>query len=273
MKIGIGGDVHSNYHALRAVVDDMEDSGIEEIFLLGDLVGYNAHPERCAREVRNHGRIRCIDGNHDLISLVGRGVEPKGRLKPALENIGSFNTYALAGAEHSAAQLSDDSIRYLSGLPFTVRFDHSVGAHAGLGPELFTFHKYFYDDMGHEDLARRKEVVSAELRRISRQEGKAINTFFAAHSHVPGYEMLGAFFHAPEGTELYVGDTAIKRIITVGSVGQPRDRDPRASWVEYDLDRNMVFFRRTEYDADAAARDNIKAGLPDFLAGRLLVGF
>jgi diadenosine tetraphosphatase ApaH/serine/threonine PP2A family protein phosphatase len=271
----IGSDVHGNYHALEAVVADMERRGIpiDRLVLLGDTVGYNANSEKCARQVAENN-VTSLLGNHGVIVLEKKGVTPPNRqMRDAMANTGQFNVLADAGADYAARTLSDDSIDYLSKRPFEARFNHSIGTHGG----FLSFPQFFYFAReSPERLEAEVECTFLTMKMKNDQPGShPLKMCFVGHSHTPGYirERWPIFYAAEDGQVIDVSASPLMMILDVGSIGQPRDRDPRASWVEYDMDKGVITFRRTPYDIDAAAAANKRAGLPDKLSERLYAGW
>ncbi len=277
MKLGIGSDVHSNWPALEAVVADMKSKGVDQIIFLGDLVGYNAHPEKCVRYVAEHG-IRAIAGNHCVAVLKEKERAPANRVQEAAMasiSVECFNKHAMTGLDHSILTLSDESVDFLSKLPFLERFNHSVGAHTTYDPEdPFDYGFYFARDDKTIMFGPKVQNTFAAMDELAQTPGnEGLNTCFVGHSHSAGFVAGNPVFaNAQEGYELHVGNRKRKTIVDVGSVGQPRDCNPRASWVEYDLDKEVIIFRRTPYDIDKVADDNHVAGLPKFLSSRLYDG-
>ncbi len=240
MRYALISDIHGNLEALESVLADMERVGqIDECLCLGDIVGYGANPEECLTRIRELGCL-CIAGNHDHAAV--------DRL-----DITFFNQYARVAAQWTGAALSEDSRLFLRGLSFIEHTPHFAIVHGSLqSPELFNYVQ---------------TVKDAEFN--FRSMDKPL--LFLGHSHQPL-----SFFNTDPMTysldSLIELDSQIKTIINIGSVGQPRDENPLASYAIYDEGRQLVEIRRVEYDVELAAGKIIEAGLPEALALRLSLG-
>jgi diadenosine tetraphosphatase ApaH/serine/threonine PP2A family protein phosphatase len=217
----------------------MEQQSIDMRLCLGDMVGYGAEPSECIKLVRE---MECfpVAGNHDHAAV-------------DLINLDYFNIYARQAAFWTRDHISDDDKQFILSLPFQRHFDNFAVVHGTLHtPEIFNYINSVHD----------------ALCSLSSLDKPAC---FMAHSHVP----LAFFDTQPlsytTDTEIQV-DPNSKTLVNVGSVGQPRDEDPRACYVIYDDLEHMAFFRRVEYDIDSAAKKIIAAGLPEILALRLAEG-
>ena len=239
MRIGIFGDVHGNRQALDAVFEALDAASVDQVVCLGDLVGYGADAAYCLRQVRSR-EIPVVAGNHDWAVA--------GRMDEAF-----FNHHALAAVRWTRDQLSDEELAWLAALePLQVR-DGLTYAHGTVhDPDEFDYMTAGYDAF------RSFQVMATDVG-------------FVGHSHVP----MTFFF---DGTAVtYSRDELIevgeRRVIAnPGSVGQPRDDDPRASFLVYDTEHRTLQLRRVSYDIEAAAAKIIDAGLPELLAERLFVG-
>lgn len=224
MLLGLLSDVHSNLHALEAVLDDVDSVDPDTLVFLGDVVGYNAFPQACVEIVSD----RCEDavlGNHDKAVLHGGEAW--------------FNPAARAGVEHSRRQLDKPSISYLSGLPLQ---DEVATVHLVHGSPRAPISEYVFPDTHPEAL---EDIV----RHPSVGDARAVAM---GHTHVP-----------------FVRELDDLLVVNVGSVGQPRDGDPRACWCVIDTEAMDAEHRRVDYDIDAAAEAIREAGLPHSLAERL----
>jgi predicted phosphodiesterase len=242
MRIAIVSDVHANRHAFEAVLDDVEAAGAEELWCLGDLVGYGAEPNACVELARRHAAV-CLAGNHDLAVC--------GKLP-----LGQF----VRGAELSIGWTRDvidaDCLAWLGTLE-PQRLDEAIGL----------YHASPRDPVWEYVLS----PLQAELC-LDRLEHRVA---CIGHSHMAlsycrrdGETASGDI--CPAGTELDVSDGAW--LLNPGSVGQPRDGDPRAAWLLVDTGAWSAAFRRTEYDVAGAAAAIRAARLPDSLAERLAHG-
>jgi diadenosine tetraphosphatase ApaH/serine/threonine PP2A family protein phosphatase len=250
-KIAILSDIHSNLPALTAVLEDVRKCGITEIYFGGDTVGYAAKPDECVSLVRHHGGHSVL-GNHDYYTNAVLA-EP--------ENIPTGTNWqenpVWAGVVHASRVLSAENARWLADLPGFLEIPGGILTHAALHyPEDWPYLHSSSD--------------AAPTLALLEKGGHGIGFF--GHTH------LQTFF------PLRTGDVKVRRLdfsrvhlpegvvcaVLVGSVGQPRDDDPRAAWVIWDTDERIVEFRRTEYPALETARQIVDAGLPEMSALRLL---
>ncbi|MDX2226863.1 MAG: metallophosphoesterase family protein [Verrucomicrobiae bacterium] len=249
--IAIFSDVHSNLHALTAVLADMHQEGIKNKVCLGDVVGYGANPKECLEIVR---KFNCpiLLGNHDeAVSVEGK--------------MDRFRDHAKEGAVHSRRELTENQLDFLRTLPLTDTDRDMSFVHASLH-EPSQWH-YVINSQSAEDHFHRQPTPYA----------------FCGHSHIPAiFEQcdLDTVQYYP-GTDLYevsdrifseMNPLGYKYLVNVGSVGQPRDHDPRACYVLFNTREKTIEFRRVEYDIAGAAQAIRKAGLPEFLARRLSEG-
>lgn len=240
MRYAVVSDLHSNIEALTAVFRAADDLEIDGVFCLGDLVGYGPNPNDVIDVVRTRS-AHVVRGNHD-----DAAVEPGHESR--------FNPWGQAAIRWTRRQLTKENRAFLSELPLDlavsgVRLVHACPSE----PETW---RYIMDG---DDAAMEFDGF-----------GESICLF--GHSHVP----LCAVSAGMDAV-LLTGDevpmeSGRRYLINVGSVGQPRDGDPRAAFGVLDLDRGTIRRCRVEYDA-AATRDKIlEAGLPRFLGDRLLRG-
>jgi predicted phosphodiesterase len=244
LKIAILSDIHSNGDALDAVSEKMESLGIDRVYQLGDLVGYNAEPEKCVRWAmeRTAGGIL---GNHDEVACGKRGGE-------------SFNSPARIAALWAGQQISDASREYICSLQGRMVVDRELllvhGSPSDPDRYLFTL-----DD------------AADELDGLDESGG--IRVVFFGHTHVPAAVIRradgGIVSVAPDEVRLGEGELAI---MNPGSVGQPRDRDPRASFLVFDTVPGSASWIRVPYDIEECRKKIIAAGLPRLFANRLSDG-
>ncbi len=240
-RIAVVSDIHSNLHALTAVLARVDEIGVDEIFCLGDIVGYGARPVECLDLIRERG-ARCVQGNHD--ALVADGAL---RL--------DFNVYSLAAVEHNRKLLSDEQLAFLGGLPTALRPDaESLYVHGA--PDDRDRYLVFLDDI---------QEVSASL---LAEEGPGL--CFFGHTHHPVIFDGVSFMRSPWQTMLV--DAGKRMLVNPGSVGQPRDGDPRAAFLWWDREARTLNFERVEYDKQGARQDILAADLPQILGDRLLQG-
>ena len=239
-KFAIFGDVHSNIDALNAVLDDCRAQGVTDFLCTGDVVGYNACPSECLKVVRD---LCCpvVKGNHDDYVTSAR-------------NLSDFHPIAAAVVEWTRQQLNGDELDFLRYLPYTAVSMGITLVHSTMdNPEAFG---YVFDGL------------QAEANFICQKTPLC----FHGHTHCPivfEKQMGGINRIAPQDFILPVGR---KYFVNVGSVGQPRDGDPRAAYVTYEPRTRALRFRRLEYDVEAAQGRILAAGLPSRLAERLALG-
>jgi len=239
VRYGIFGDIHGNFDALEAVLAEMDKQNVDEALCLGDIVGYGAEPHRCIQKVREIGCI-CLAGNHDHAAI--------GKL-----DIDFFNLYAREAAVWTRAALEPEDREFLGSLGFVEHLPNFAVVHGSLhGPEMFNYISTIFDaDLSFDALDK--------------------PLLFYGHTHIPL-----TFFDTKPMTytmdaEIPVGD-GTRTLVNVGSVGQPRDEDPRACFAIYDDAIGSVKITRVEYDVHQAAQKIIAAGLPEALAIRLEMG-
>jgi diadenosine tetraphosphatase ApaH/serine/threonine PP2A family protein phosphatase len=245
LRVAVISDVHSNQPALEAVLEAAAAAGVEETWCLGDVVGYGAQPDACADLIEQHCAV-CLVGNHDLATL--------GEL-----DISSFSEAAAAAVEWTRENASAGTLEFLRGLAPT-------GSREGVG----LFHASPRDPIWEYVLATDQAEAGMDFQRE--------RIGLIGHSHV------SLFFTRPDGARrgdtngAQAGDGALlglesgEWLLNPGSVGQPRDGDPRAAWMELDTEQWTARFHRVDYDITTAAETILTAGLPSPLAERLEVG-
>lgn len=246
MRYLIVTDIHGNSEALEAVLAAVADQPLDQVLLLGDLVGYGGGPNEVVEAVRQIDLpIQVIRGNHDKVVA-------------EIEDGAGFNRVALAAVQWTTSVLSADNLAYLRALP--------VGP-LEVRPGLSICHGSPLD----ED----EYLLSTDQAQRAFARHPASLTFFG-HTHIPSL-----FSGSSEGAEVRIlepGDPAIdiqtglQYLINPGSVGQPRDRDPRAAYMIYDSEAARVEGFRIEYPLQDAQQRILDAGLPPVLAQRLAVG-
>lgn len=240
MRYALISDIHANLPALEKVLEAIGERGIDQTVCLGDVVGYNAHPNECSDLVRALD-IPTICGNHDAVAC-------------GLEEPFGFNPVAHAAALWTRNALSPENLSWLRGLPDTRVFEHFAAVHGS------PFDRDFYM-FNWEDVLPNMDYLD--------QVGRSI--CFFGHTHSPGiFAGDGVYSLEEDGT--FVFEQGKSYFVNPGSVGQPRDGDRRAAFGIYDTDRNMYELVRIEYDIDRAAARILENGLPPFLAERLSLG-
>jgi diadenosine tetraphosphatase ApaH/serine/threonine PP2A family protein phosphatase len=245
LRVGVITDIHANLPALEAVLAAAEAEGIEELWCLGDVVGYGVEPDACAELVRERCSV-CLVGNHDLAVL--------GEL-----DIGSFSEAAAIAVEWTQDNVEEATLAFLRELD-------PAAARNGIG----LFHASPRDPVW-------EYVLSAEQASAG-MDANPERVGLIGHSHVALFfnrttvggeqEVRGA--QASDGTLLVLGES--DWLLNPGSVGQPRDGDPRAAWLELDTQARTASFHRVAYDVERAAAPILAAGLPSRLADRLHTG-
>jgi diadenosine tetraphosphatase ApaH/serine/threonine PP2A family protein phosphatase len=242
VRVAIVSDIHGNRQAFDAVLEAVDASACEEMWCLGDLVGYGAEPDACVELARAHCAV-CLAGNHDL------GVT--GDLA-----LSDFSAGARLAAEWTRATSKPDTLAYLRTLR-PLNEDERVGLyHASPRDPIW-------------------EYVLSPLQAEMCLDVQAARVCLIGHSHVAlsfwrpeGGAATGQTRAADEELDVSAGEW----MLNPGSVGQPRDGDPRAAWLELDLDGWSAAYHRVEYDIAGAAAAIRAARLPESLADRLQYG-
>jgi predicted phosphodiesterase len=242
MRIAIVSDIHGNRHAFEAVLDAIELSDCQEMWCLGDLVGYGAEPDACVELARRYAAI-CLAGNHDLGV---RGAIP----------LEEFSRGAALAARWTQGVINGETREYLDKLE-PANVEEQVGLyHASPRDPIW-------------------EYVLSPLQAELCLDVQSHRVCLIGHSHVAlsfsrveGESATGQT--RADGELLDLTDS--EWLINPGSVGQPRDGDPRAGWLELDLGTSQALYRRTEYDIAGAQAAIRAARLPDSLAERLEYG-
>jgi predicted phosphodiesterase len=238
LRIAVLSDVHSNLHALEAVLAEVDKSGVDEIWCLGDVVGYGPRPNECAALVQERTSI-CLAGNHDLVVL--------GKIP-----IAAFAGEAAAAASWTRDVLDDAARAFLDSL-----------RPSAVAPGAELFHGSPRDPIW-------DYVLSAETAHWS-FAATSEPLVLVGHSHIAlHFEPDAHGDVAPGGTVVELGDG--RHLLNPGSVGQPRNGDPRAGWLEIDNSSRRALFRRTEYPVERTQAEMRERGLPESLAERLAHG-
>lgn len=243
MRYGILGDIHSNLSALEAVLGEMSKEGIDRYIQVGDLVGYGAEPIAVMDKVLELKPI-LVAGNHDLASIQRLDIQ-------------YFNNYAREAILWTRKALPRKYVQIISDLKLVETEGDVTVVHGALfHPEEFDYIQTTIDARNTIDLMTTKLC-------------------FVGHSHIPV-----AFLQKKSEPEkiAYTFDYEIdlkgwdKVLVNVGSIGQPRDENPKAAFAVYDTDREKVWIKRVAYDIEKEAAKILKAGLPRVLADRLRLG-
>jgi diadenosine tetraphosphatase ApaH/serine/threonine PP2A family protein phosphatase len=242
-------DIHGNLEALTAVFEEIDHRGIEHVVCLGDVVGYGPNPMECLDLVRERCRATLL-GNHDFAVLYEPYNFNSGAESACFWTRGVFEQDP--DSERRAARW-----KFLGNLPVRVRTGEFVAVHAS--PRRPVNEYIFPDD-------------------IYTNPGKFVSIFerfeklcFVGHTHVPGVFLEGPDFYSPDELEYRFELSDEKAVINVGSVGQPRDRDPRSSFVV--VTEKAVEFVRLPYDVDTTVKKVYAIPeLDNFLGTRLIDG-
>jgi len=241
MLYGICSDIHSNATAFEAVLESMRDNGVERRICLGDIVGYGVDANESVELVRKNMDF-CLIGNHDSVAV-------------KYESCAGFNPYAKQAIEWTQKHLSKESIAYIRSLPYIYEEDDICFVHASpLSPADWVYVTDLEDALNAFDHFSERYC-------------------FVGHTHSPVIiasrpmaipKILDEYEYVIANTE--------RLLVNVGSVGQPRDRDPRACWCLLDTETKCVRLIRVEYDIRETQNRMRKAGMPSFLIDRLSVG-
>lgn len=243
MKYGILGDIHANLSALQAVLARFEIERVDTVLSVGDIVGYGAAPRECILLVRSIKAI-VVKGNHDSACA--------GEL-----DLRYFNNYAREAMRWTQRIVTEEECSWLASLPFTVDLEHcSVGHGTYRRPELFDYVQ------STTDADPSLDVLPTPV-------------CFVGHTHVPVtcLRLRDDPLRTAYTTDVEIDlSESVRALVNVGSVGQPRDEDPRAAFAIFDTNTQRVRIERVEYDIDTEARRIRSAGLPSVLADRLFLG-
>ena len=248
VRLALIADIHANLAALTAVLDALRSIEVDEVVCLGDLVGYNAEPDVCVAAVRA-AADRVIAGNHDVASIRD-------------EVVAGVNSIARAALMWTREHISDETRAYLRGLPHELVSDHYVAGHGT-----------FLGDDRHSGYVT-GTAVRANLEAIA-DHPTWPKLALCGHTHLPMCTWLeGQLVHSsPLLRPVRWPEHARAVLINPGSVGQPRDGDPRAAAAIVDLGARTVTPIRVEYDVERTIAAIQRAGLPDPLADRLRLGW
>ncbi|HTY81519.1 MAG TPA: metallophosphoesterase family protein [Dehalococcoidales bacterium] len=242
MRYAFIADIHGNLAALQAVLEDIDiKGGVDEIWCLGDIVGYGPQPRECIELVKKHCSL-CVAGNHDL-AVAGK-----------LE-LSWFNPAAAEAAQWTMGVLNPVDVRYLEDLPLRLEKDDFTIVHGSPSDPVLEY------------------IISVGIAEKNFAHFKS-KFCVVGHSHIPAAykEEPGAAdsIHLMEGVGLVLHTH--RMIVNPGAVGQPRDGDPRASWALYESEGLMLRLHRVEYDIKATQDKMMEARLPVMLVSRLEQG-
>lgn len=240
MRYAILADIHGNLAAFQAVLNDIEGwGGADEIWCLGDIIGYGPDPSECIALLRQYDHL-CVAGNHDWAAI--------GKV-----DISDFNPEAAAACVWTGRQLSDEDVRYIDNLPLVVSRGDFTIVHGSPREPTWEY------------------VLSTQSAQMN---FRFFDTRYCliGHSHVPlVFELAGEICLLKElAAELELGENRL--IVNPGGVGQPRDGDPRAAYAIYDEEGKIIYHYRVAYDIEATQEKMVGYGLPKFLVTRLSYG-
>ena len=239
MRSLIVSDIHSNLEALQSVIKDAEkNGGFDQIWFLGDVVGYGPDPIECIDLLRQYEAIG-IAGNHDLASI--------GKL-----SLEAFNVYAAAAVNWTVTQLTEEHVTYLSELPLVAERNGFTMVHGSPRDPVW-------------------EYVVTPAAAVASFNHFDTPRCLVGHSHIPficrPQENGVVFLEFPLDKPVVIGDD--RMIVNPGGVGQPRDGDHRASYAIFHSDEETVFHHRVEYDIPTTQEKMTERGLPQYLIDRL----
>lgn len=241
MLVLLVSDVHANLPALDAVLAEARAAGASEVWHLGDLVGYGPQPVEVIERLREAQALNVM-GNHDAAAA-------------GLITTEDFNSLAAAAVAWTTGRLTPSARNYLAALPQTAAAGDVTCVHGSLRDPLWEY----------------LDSVEAARAHFGRQ---ATRLSVTGHTHLPtALSLRGDLVEAHQPEDGEVVDVSVGRwCLNPGSVGQPRDSDPRASFALYDPQRAAVTFRRVPYAVDKTQALMAAAGLPEPLGRRLLFG-
>jgi diadenosine tetraphosphatase ApaH/serine/threonine PP2A family protein phosphatase len=242
MRYAIIADVHANLTAFAAVLKDIEQrGGMDEIWCLGDTVGYGPDPHECIALLRQQRHV-CVAGNHDW-GAIGK------------VDIADFNPDAAAACQWTTQQLSPEDVRYLENLPLTLERDNFTLVHGSPRDPIWEY------------------LVSTSIA-IQNFSFFQSSYCLVGHSHLPLVfrEEDGACSFNKWTTNIGLALGQNRLIINPGGVGQPRDGDPRASYAIYDTENRQIRLYRVPYDIETTQHKMMESGLPIRLVVRLKYG-
>lgn len=253
-RTAIISDIHANHHALSAVVEDLLNEQCSGIVCLGDVVGYNAYPGECLNYIRELG-CPVVKGNHDE--------------EVVAPSAAKMNPIARQAMDWTREHLTPDQLEWLSRLQYRrfVRTDTGASysiVHSSLDhPKAWNYILDPRDASTHfmQQTTQLCFFGHSHIPHAFVSDGRTVSE----HLELPGYLFHNGYYEVPLQQNL-------KYAINVGSVGQPRDNDPRSCYAIYDTDQNLILFKRVEYDVEGAQRAVLAAGLPEHLAIRLKQG-
>lgn len=245
MRMAIFSDIHGNQEAFEAFIAHSSAFHVDQYICLGDIVGYGANPNECIAMLRSLPDFRCVLGNHDAVA--------------AEETFPyDMNRDAARAILWTMETLSRENTDFLKGIRPTLKIENMLFCHANTYQPL----EWYY--------VNTREYAA---RSFARTKEKLL---FIGHTHISSIitrkNIFSILFESPRKNKAVAEDASKRQIINCGSIGQPRDGDPRLSYIIYDAEEKMIEFYRVDYDFEKAAEKIKSAGLPVSLALRLLKG-
>lgn len=240
MRFAIISDIHANIEAFTSVLAKIDEMGVDQTLCLGDVVGYNAAPNECVDIIRERN-IPTILGNHDSVAC-------------GLEEPWGFNPVALQAALWTRDQLNKDNLEWIRSLPDILHAGDFVAVHGA--PNNHNTYIFNWEDI---------------LPHLGFLKEHSVNLCFIGHTHSPGIFSADGVYTIDDDGKFALGEDK-GFFINAGSVGQPRDGDPRAAFGVYDTATRVFEQVRIVYPVEMAAQRVLEAGLPPFLAERLALG-
>ena len=244
MRYAILGDIHANLDAFEAVLEDIRArGGFDELWCLGDIVGYGPEPHACVELLRRHKHV-CIAGNHDLAAVGKIGIS-------------SFNAPAAQACQWTTQQLTAEDVEYLESLPLESKQGDFSLVHGSPRQPVWEYL------ISVDDACDNFSYLGTEF-------------CLVGHSHLPlvfGQDRSGHCTGGRLSAETKLGYAGQRLIVNPGGVGQPRDGDPRASYVIYDSDCQVMYHYRVSYDVSSTQAKMRELRLPASLVLRLTYGY
>ena len=241
MRVAVVSDIHGNLASLEAVLGAIGGHAVDAVWCLGDVVGYGPRPNECCSAVAERAAL-CLVGNHDVLALGGRALEHE------------FNPEAAEAGRWTRSVLGERARSFLLGLAPQAEVDGAQLFHGSPRDPIWDY------VLSREGMVDALELTSAPL-------------VLVGHSHVPfAYSSEGELAFGPALADAEADLQDLRWVLNPGSVGQPRDGDPRSSYLVLDLDEGRAYFRRIAYDVARTQRELRDEGLPESLAVRLAGG-
>jgi len=241
MKYGFFSDVHANLEALKACIIDFRSEKLDKVFFLGDAVGYGPYPDECVKLINDVATVKLM-GNHDYAAL-------------GLMETDYFNQYAAESMGWTKSSISRKTTEIMADFQLLYELGDILLVHSS-PREPENWHYILDMDDANESFDHFTQKIC-----------------MLGHTHRPYVvykEKSGETILSKESEETLTEDR--RYLVNIGSVGQPRDGDPRSCYLIYDIEKGIVRHKRVAYNIKATQKDMAKIGLPDYLIERLAVG-